>query len=644
MKHLIIFFNYDRSRLDNPVYRRFALSSHFHHEVILLFLPGRLDERELLRQVRELRTHSQEQCPITFHLCMQLTGNSDGETVVDAVRIIRKMTLHEGDTAGQFPLYIYARMPAPDSLRPKQKQTVWKNLTVLNRECVNYRDTTWIDCIYLYNDPTQLALSNFLYTLVQLQISPSELLGYVEPSASDGQQMYAPVFGSFGIFERVYPEEALRSYLRAQHVSMTLRCAQTEFNPCTTEDCIRWAQEIVKPTQNATVKGGENDLKGIERELHNRMEAVDSELREMRRQDWTEYIAKDLEVYYQSKAFRMGAEFYFTQLEAQSDEISTIRAHELEERFDRVLCDHALPISEWRTLLRAVVNELQQKVLEHTQRQSDDRNAMTQREETLKELGQTWLDSSLFDRWRGKDMRTLERYKAVAAAQCLDRIRQLSLRFTLRVLNEVIVKVSAIDERCVHIRQLTDEMQQVLQEQLATSNPQQQLRPFDANLLSRTLAQMEQDHSIQMEDYRRCLPLIMARATAGDGSLLLSAVTQDLEQHTDAYLDEGIRSGRLPEILNLPIVNRIRKRYEHLEQFTAKAKEEAAFTIALREGVQKNDRYLWLSAEELEASVDKTWIIKDAARIGLLHSVGGLALTDLDGFAGQRLTFEPTMF
>ncbi len=667
MKHMIIFLGYGSSRLDNPVYRKFTQSKLYPKEVILLFLTGRLDERELVHRINELQKNDKAHGDITFHLCSNLYGDADGEAVLHAARIIRRQPRLQPDGEHLYPLFVYALMPTAEKCEGRVKQTLWHNLGLINQSCVRYHDCPWLQCVYLYSDATHQTLSDFLFYTISAELPATELFadGGTQPPTETGEadteaQMFAPVFGSFNSFGVKYPEVEVRHYLRLAHLAGVLRCADSGYNETTTADCIRHAEELSRfvPTDlislalngeqvSRTPIADSNDY--LSQQIAETIETLCIDLKELSRQDWTEHLVKEMEASYQSRLLPGGVDFYFAQQEQRCHTYSEALCTTLSTEFDRLVCARRLPTDALRQVVRALVNLLQQRVLELQHLTDEAQREVTASEHYVRQLEETWQHSGIFSRITGKDQKIWEHFTAGVAEAYRTRVLVRGYHFAMALLNEVIVNLSVLDERCAHVHMVMTEATTQLTEILAESSPAPLFGIFDSRMLSEAIELMKQDQDVHMNGYSEVLPLLFGAEGATDSYDFLSRVRRQLQDATDGYLDSNIAAGRFPALLNCPVVTRLQQLYATdggFDHFVRVAKEQASLPLRLKEGTcgNENDRYLLLSAVEPQEAVYKTLCIGDTSRVELLHLLCGVSLARLDGFAGYRIAFEPAMF
>ncbi len=663
MKHLIIFLGYSQSRLDNPVYRRFTQSPLYPKEAMLLFLPGRLDERDLLHQVSDLQKKAANDSDITFHLCSSLTSAADSENLLHAVRIIRRQARLQPSAETTFPLFVYALLPDLERCAPRTKQTIWRNLEQVNQASLRYHDCPWIQCVYLYHDDTQQSLADFLYYTISERLTVSDLLSEPTPdemTESADATMFAPVFGSFNSFGVAYPEDEVRRFLRMEHLANVLQCADSAHNEASTSDCIRLAEELYHELPSDLVSlalnaetddrpapsSGSDARTLLKQRLAQAITVETEDLKDQSREEWAVRVAKFMENYYESRLLPGGVEYYFTQQAQQSTRYSEALSRQLVQAFERLVCKHSLPTDALRPLVRALVNRLQQRALELRALLDEAERNVAAGDHYLHQLRSAWESATLLTRLTGKDRKIRDRYLVGLTSLYLSKTYVHGYRFAINLLDEVIVRISALDERCAAVQQTLSDALASLQSALEEASPAALFGIFESGMLTEAHERMLQDQDLHMRHYGQTLTLLFGPEALTDGYELLTQLSRDLEAETDQYLDENIRSGHLPLLLGLPIVDRLQYLYASeggYDRFIRVAKERAAIPLKLKEA-QTKDRFLLLSSKEPQESVDKMLLTTDTSRVELLHLQCGLSLHQLDGFAGYRLAFEPAMF
>lgn len=663
MKHLIIFLGYSQSRLDNPVYRRFTQSPLYPKEAMLLFLPGRLDERDLLHQVSDLQKKAANDSDITFHLCSSLTSAADSENLLHAVRIIRRQARLQPSTEATFPLFVYALLPDLERCAPRTKQTIWRNLEQVNQASLRYHDCPWIQCVYLYHDDTQQSLADFLYYTISERLTVSDLLSEPSPEGtteSADATMFAPVFGSFNSFGVAYPEDEVRRFLRMEHLANVLQCADSAHNETSTSDCIRLAEELYHElpsdlvslalnaeTDDRPAPSSGSDARALLKQRLAQAITVETEdLKDQSREEWAVRVAKFMENYYESRLLPGGVEYYFTQQAQQSTRYSEALSRQLVQAFERLVCKHSLPTDALRPLVRALVNRLQQRALELRALLDEAERNVAAGDHYIHQLRSAWESATLLTRLTGKDRKIRDRYLVGLTSLYLSKTYVHGYRFAINLLDEVIVRISALDERCAAVQQTLSDALASLQSALEEASPAALFGIFESGMLTEAHERMLQDQDLHMRHYGQTLTLLFGPEALTEGYELLTQLSRNLEAETDQYLDENIRSGHLPLLLGLPIVDRLQYLYASeggYDRFIRVAKERAAIPLKLKEA-QTKDRFLLLSSKEPQESVDKMLLTTDTSRVELLHLQCGLSLHQLDGFAGYRLAFEPAMF
>lgn len=670
MKHLIIFLGYSQSRLDNPVYRRFTQSPLYPKEAMPVFLPGRLEDRELMHQVSELLKKTASDTDVTFHLCTSLTSASDAETLLTAVRTVRRQPRLQPTSTASYPIFIYALLPSLERCAPRTKQTVWRNLGQLNQASLRYHDCPWVDCIFLYHDETQRSLADFLFDTISARLRIADLLTQptsVRPAPTKAA-MFAPVFGSFNSFGVSYPEQEVREYLRMIHWSESVACADSAYNETSTTDCIHLAEELYRQLPadlvalalSPTAEGGEAAATAIEapatearvllkQRLAQALDVEAEDLKDQSREEWAKRMAQCVDNYYESRLLPGGVAYYFEQQEQQAYRYSEALSRQLTDAFDRLVCERCLPTDALRPVVRALVNRLQQRALEFRALLDEEERNVAAGDHYIRQLREAWERATLFARLTGKDRKIRDRYLVGLSSLYLSKAYVHGYHFALTLLDEVIVRVAALDERCAAVQQTMADAVAALRTALDEASPVHRFGIFESGMLTDARERMHQDQDLHLRHYGRALSLLFGPAALTDGYELLTRLRRDLEAETDHYLDESIRSGHLPLLLGVPIADRLQYLYASeggYDRFVHVAKERAAIDLKLKEEGEgtKKDRFLLLSSKEPRESVDQMLLTTDTSHVEVLHLLTGLSLHQLDGFTGYRLAFEPAMF
>lgn len=199
MKHLVIFLNYCKSRLDHPVYRQFTNEAPSQRRTTLLFQNRPLEERELLHEVADLRKKEKQPSDICFHLCSGLDRPTDGENIVQTLKMIRR--LFPAKEGYRYPSYVYSQLPGMEDCPSAQKRIIWDNLACLNNAVASYSGFLLTNGIFLYNDPSQQSLAEYLFNIIQTEILPIRDIPLPEADTE-----WPPIFATFNAAGVNYPE------------------------------------------------------------------------------------------------------------------------------------------------------------------------------------------------------------------------------------------------------------------------------------------------------------------------------------------------------------------------------------------------------------------------------------------------------
>lgn len=670
MKHLIIFLDYNRSRSENPVYRIFAPHTASIKDTALFFLPGRLEERDLLRQTNELR-HKEGDVDITFHICSHEADDPGGEHVISAMRLVRKLFFPAD--ALSYPIFIYSQIEEVKYCNPAHKRRLWNYLSALNKAAIKYYDCTLTNGIYLYHDSTETTLANYLYYTIRSGVPAKALSPAAEESAP---KQWAAVFGSMNVCGLSYPEDEIRRYLHFYHLQTVLRCSQPACNPIDMRECVRLAEELARniPLETERIGLQEDAFLNLSEEKSSRwmpvkkfwteeIEKAFEGLADIPRQEWLNKVHKNTTLLYQNRFRQVGVEYFFKLQENKTEEYCRTLLAIITEKFDSQIQDNPFTPEAFKAVINALINLLQQRLLEIRQQADKLGKQLAAPTKELEILKSAWGKLTILNRMMGKDKQILERYKQSLEAVYIARTRLAGCRFAIKLLNELIPHTAALKDRCDKLEEKLNKALARIETAATENNPVDRFGIFNSGLLSETEAAMAQDRRRILADYSEILKNVSASQPVTDGNELPGRLFQLFKEQTDEYLDSAIKTGALPPILNIDIVDRIRRIYGDrggIKAFMQELKKRipilletklAADTLPTLSSRPEEEtgggytkKFLLVSPSAEQEWTDETFCLDSLNTIGLIHLCYGLDLTQLEGFSGQRVTFEPSIF
>lgn len=664
MKHLIIFLNYCRSRLDNPVYRQFSKESIDRRDTTLLFLPRPLEERELLHEVADLRRKEKiNLSDVTFHICANFCRADEGECMAQTARLIRK--IFSADAEHHYRCLAYAFIPDLQQCNEKEIKTVWNNLATANNASCEYSEFQLINRIYLYHDTSQQSLAEFLYESIHSKIDilaltePAENTETSQKESEKGTEQFAPIFATFNTAGITYPESSVRDYLRKQYVCALLRCSKPEANPTTIETCNEEAKHILSfvPIQNSRIclqeemfLNNETDhqstWKPVEKFWKDTANGQSQGMNDIPHSDWLDKIRQRIEVFYQSRFRDVGVEYFF-QLQAKKTDIYVqILLSIINQEYTRTVQSHPYSPETQKTILRSIVNILQQKVLELQNLEEEINRSIQMTEKKISESVSQWNGMNFLSRMMKKDDAILDEYTALMATLYIQKTQVPGCRFAVKLLNELIPAIQELQDKISGSRKVLDEAISLAESAAHDADPSKVLGHFSQKQVEMAAQELPKDMDHFLSRYQQLIQFFFSNTPVIDCEDLIARIYTHFGEEIDSYLKERITIGTLPPVMNQVITERMRALYADrggLQGFINILKEHTQLKLALKEN-NIADHYVLVSPAQTEDSELRHIITDDLSHIQMLHLQQDVRLTDLDGFSGQRMFIEPTIF
>lgn len=654
MKHLIIFLNYCRSRLDNPVYRQFSKDAIDRRDTTLLFLPRPLEERELMHEVADLRRKEKTTLSdVTFHICANFERADEGDSLAQTIRLIRKV--YTADSEHHYHCLAYALLPDLSQCDEKEIKIVWNNLATANNASTEYKEFQLINRIYLYHDCSQQSLAEFLYESIHSHL---DILGDFGCLTNNPDEQFAPIFATFNTAGITYPEEKVRDYLRKHYVCDLLKCSKPEANPTTIEACNEEAKHILSfvPIQNSRIclqeeafLNNEAELstwKPVEKFWKDTAQGQSQGMNDIPHSEWLSKIRQRIEVFYQSRFRDVGVEYFF-QLQAKKTDIYVqILQSIINQEFCRTAQSHPYSPETQKTILRSIVNILQQKVLELQNIEEDTNKAITLTEKQIAETANRWSNMNFLSRMMKKDDSILEEYTQQMAVLYSQKTQMPGCRFAIKLLNELIPAIEELQDKISVSRKVLNEAIAMAENSVHEADPSQFLGHFSQMQVEMAASELPKDTEHFLSRYQQLVPFFFNNTPVTDCEDLIARIYTQFGEEIDQYLKGRISDETLPPVLSLVITERMRALYADrggLQGFINLLKEHTQLKLALKEQ-NIADYYVLVSPAQTEDNEVNHIITDDLSHIQMLHLQQNISLTDLDGFSGQRMFIEPTIF
>ena len=672
MKHLIIFLNYCRSRLDNPVYRIFSKEIPSRRNTTLLFLPRPLEERELLHEVSDLRRKekSESLSDVSFHICADFERQDEGECLSQTIRLIKR--LFPADEAHLYKCFAYVQLPPEiSSCSEKQVKSIWNNLANINNASTEYSDFSLIDKVYLYSDQTQHSLGDFLFETIHSDIKISELCGSYatdncgsdtnsnggdQPSSDKGE--WPPIFATFNATGITYPEKDVREYLHRKYVCALLQCSLNDVNPVSTEVCNNEAKRIISfiPIQNSRICLQEDSFiatdehqtnwKPVESFWKNAADIESQGMNDIPHDEWLNKIRQRLDVIYQSRFRDIGVEYFFQLQAKKTSSYVQILQSIINQEFISTIQNHPYTPEAQKTIVRSIINILQQKVLELQQLQAETESAIRQSESLIAGTVEKWDGLSLFSRLMKKDASVLASYTEQIGTYFTQKTLLFGQMFAIKLLNELIPMVSALSDKADEMRKTLDSAIHLSSVYLQEADPSNELGRFSKQQVENAATLIGEDADYFISHYQQLVQLFFINTPINDGDDLLARVNTTMSAEIDQYIDSRISGNTLPPVLNQTITDRMSALYSDrggLSTFINVLKERTQFNLSLKV-TDNNGHYMLVTPSHTGQEDIEHIMTSEVSHIEMLHILQGIRLTDLDGFSGQRMFIEPTLF
>ena len=655
MKHLIIFLNYCQSRIQNPVYRQFSMAPLANRNTTLLFLSKPLDERELSYEVSMLRRKDDVPSPVTFHICATLDRPDTGAMVSQTLTLIRKVFADS-------PMLAYCLMPDLKTCTDAERNAAWKSLVTINNTVTDYQDINFLRTCFLYSDASQKSLAHFLYDYTQYG-EVQQLVPDVEQFKSD----FPPIFSTFSAHGLSYPEDDIRFHLQQLFLNALLSYSQPDVNPISMETCLDQAMAILSKLplsleqlclqESEFINLGGDEAKQWDEPAaywENAVEMARTGITDMPREDWLREFQTRLEVLFQRRFRDIGVDYFFNYEQKKINDYNTVILSGIQHALTETMLGNPYPPEAQKDIVRAIVNQLQQRVLQVDQAMTQANLQIKQLKTTLEEYNQRWGRMGIFDRMRGKDTELLKSFEADLRRYFELRTVVPGCQFATKLLNELIPQISALSEDIDHITAVCREALHNTFRSIEESDPTSLCGVFPSEpiLYARDAIKLDKDYLLTQ--YLRLLELLYGRNKIMDGEDLLQRMRNMLTEEVNAYIRRRIADGTMPAVLEINIAERLASIYDGhggLSRFLYEMKQQTALNLLLKtesgnDGESpetlSDEQFILISPEH--ADLREYVKSHSSSNLQMLHTMFHISLTDLDGFSGQRMFVEPSIF
>ncbi len=658
MKHVIIFLNYNDSRLDNPVYRYFATESLTGRRAALLFENHTVDERRLLHDVHELLGKNLDE-DLSFHISKPLVNEGDCDEIIALARKIRKN--FPIDETHAYPVFCYVLTKNLSECSASRSRILLRNLGTFNNVMADFPDCNFIRTVFLFHDETYASLARYLYGLSRIEdginVKRSKSQDPLTPSPSNP---FLPVFGSFNAVGAAYPEAETRAWLHQCYLSSVLRRYLPEVNPTPMETVNAEAQRILSLIPLAHTRiclqedsfldlGNDDSYHWTPTELYwnQELRMPSEELNEIPRDDWFNKIQKRAELLYQGKFRGLGTDFFFSLQMKKTDAYSGALMEIIRGELNRIVSEHPYTPYTLKNIVRAITNVLQQKVLAMQTERDRAAAKIPVIKRHIHELENRWSERGFFARFSGREMRTLNMYYDALHDYQIQRTWLPGYDFAIKLLNELIPQVSSLVDPLEAMRLRFADALASVQQTLSEIRPiSDEYNVFSLEDTETAAKAIDDDAENMLETYRQILrPAWIHILQGNNNDTLLSLVRNLLTSHVDNYLSQRMADGYLPQVLQKSIVERIGQKYRLKGGFSAwidESRNRIPVSLPLKPQTAANDYWLLIAPHVGDYVPFPVHETRDESQIHLLHVVDGIRLTDLEGFAGQHLFVEPT--
>ena len=661
MKHIIIFLGYTQSRIDNPVYRLFATESLARRNFALLFLGRSIEERDLLHEAASLRRHDNNE-DITFHICIDIRQDGQADSLIATARLVRSHFQTGGDNT--YPIFAYGLMPAnvADESAASIK-TVWHNLVALNRSASEYPNQSLIRTVMLYSDQSQSSLAQYLFYTTRADLGNDFLS--IRNSSADSH--FPPVFGTFNATGISYPDNQIRAYMHQCYMLAALRVGIAADGSVPMQQCQAEANRILSslPLRNEQLCLQQSSGELLPANDSNKSEillAADywtsaiplspAELKDIPHGDWLLKTRQRADLLYQGKFRGMGVDLYFAVQNKKTEQYARTLSDIVSHALEAAVRSTPYTIEAIQYIIYAITNLLQQKVAELQTLRSDVTRRAEECRLRVSDIEKRWMSLGIIGRMRGRDKELLEDYHATLSSLETALTWQTGCEFAIKLLNELIPCIAVLEGRYVNLRRLLSDAVAEVNQLVADSQPKEEMGIFDYADVERACAMLASDSEQVQRQYLEIVNCYLDTSAAAEVASLAPLVRSSLFAAADDYLDTKIAAGEMPPVIDFDIVKRIdrmRSAEGGVYYFVQDLVRQTPVNLQLKDGVTSSDakptdEYVLLTPSAIPSLKMRQVVTSATDCLRLVHVLYGVTLEDLEGFAGQQMFIEPSLF
>ena len=661
MKHVIAFLGFNRSRIQHPVYRRFIQIPLLRRNAALIFQPRPLEERDLAHQVNELTQHDSGPAELTFHLCASLADATMGQQLLQTVLMIRRIY--------DRPTYVYCSMPDLQNCTDEERSATWASLTALSNGVSDYPELQLISHCFLYSDTMQRSLAELLYSITQQpevldEVERYSYIGKLVRKRLSGDVSYVPdfprIFTALAATVTSYPEDDVAHYLRQVYLSATLALALPEHNRISMEQCNEHVKSLIfsLPLSDAQVslcgagpfielqQYREHEWTDVHDFWRQSVQDAINDLSDRPREEWPQQLRNMLNVQYQTRFREGGVEHFYRRHKKLTTDYCRILINQMRTYLRQLMQQQPYPPETCLDIVHSLTNHLQQQAMRFCQQEADLTTAVQQTNERIAQLQGEWDGLGIFDRMRGRDKVIFEQLRHVITDCYIDRTRLEGAAFATKLLNELIPQLPALTEGIAHLTRICRDAYTTLRQYIDQNHPSRFIDSmFSSDDVLKAAEAIEADQVSLLATYSQLQRMLYSDVSIPDSDLLLQQLRDDFHADIDAYIRQRITDGTMPPVLCSNIVERIDALYAHqggIAAYVEKMKKDTVFSVRMKGEDRRNEQYL-LIAPDSDAAVPYIRSAETSV-LRLLHLRTSISLADLDGFAGQRMFVEPSIF
>lgn len=653
MKHIIVFLEYKSSRLNNPVYQLFSEDPADRRNIALLFLSRPMEDRDLMAEVTTLRKKERSQLSdVTFHLCLSAEVQEGFLSLLQTARQIRRLFVP--DDNHHYNCFLYLNLSRINDHLDKQLHYIWNNLAAINTAAIQYKDYSIFKHVFLYQERNQRQLAKFLYDVTHSEV----LLGRpVEPYNTG--DLCTPCFATFQTVGVSYPEASVRHYLYYKYTEILLHYCKTEINPTSLETCNKEAQRILSviPMSDSRLCLQEEGFLNLDdsdtrpwKPVANLWNDFISDqkayLKDIRHHEWLVRIRQRMELCFQSQFREVGVEYFYQLQSNKTCDYVPVLYSLIRQEMWRIIQGQPYCPNTQKTIIRSVINLLQQRVIALQNLEHDTEIAIQRNKLSLQNLEAEWSNMNFLSRLVHKHTPLLADYSSTIVELYSQRTLIPGCRFAVKLLNELIPTLQQIQDDIEASGQLQENALHLATERLKDAEPHNALAAFGTEQLAQAIQALYDDTHHFLAQYQKLSNICIGEQPPSNADALLSNLDAKNRASIDSYLNNRIADGSLPPVLNQPISARLDACYSQhggLSAYIDRLKKQVTFTLDFRKN-EVIDNYILLTSSPTDTDGIEHIIIDDISQIRMLHLQYGLRLTDLNAFSGKRMFIEPAIF